>query len=77
MAEEEGIGRYKDKEYTTNDFMIKDNSKKNINMATVMKQCNCESKFQDELYGKGVRVYNLREGKANGKATCTVCGREQ
>lgn len=46
-------------------------------MATVMKQCNCESKFQDELYGKGMRVYNLREGKANGKATCTVCGREQ
>lgn len=46
-------------------------------MATVMKQCNCESKFQDELYGKGMRVYNIREGKGNGKARCTVCGREQ
>lgn len=52
-------------------FKIKDN------MATVMKQCNCESKFQDELYGKGMRVYNVREGKGNGKARCTVCGREQ
>ena len=45
-------------------------------MATVMKQCTCKSEFQDKMYGKGNRVCNVKEGKANGKAVCTVCGRE-
>ena len=40
-----------------------------------IKKCTCESKFQDAMYGKGNRVYNLREGSTKG--SCTVCGREQ
>lgn len=42
-------------------------------MATVIKRCEsqkCESLYQDQKYGKGVRVQN--QGP---KATkCTVCG---
>ena len=37
--------------------------------------CTCESKFQDEAYGKGKRLFNLRDDKKHaGEATCTVCG---
>lgn len=43
-------------------------------MATEIKKCTCESKFQDEMYGKGNRVVNLREGSTKGR--CTVCGKE-
>jgi hypothetical protein len=34
--------------------------------------CNCQHKFQDETYGKGMRLHNLGEDKK--KAKCTVCG---
>lgn len=40
---------------------------------TDIKKCNCESSFQDTLYGKGMRLHNVSEF---GKARCTVCGRE-
>lgn len=41
-------------------------------------KCNCHSPYQDERYGKGMRVFNRlgrgREGKAKGVGRCTVCG---
>lgn len=39
--------------------------------------CNCESKFQDELYGKGKRLYNVSQGKKKNEAKCTVCGNKK
>lgn len=37
--------------------------------------CTCESEFQDKIYGKGKRLFNLRDNnKHAGEATCTVCG---
>lgn len=42
--------------------------------ATIIKQCVCKSDFQDQRYGKGKRVFNVRpEGRP---PRCTVCGRE-
>lgn len=39
---------------------------------TITKQCKCDHKDQDEIYGKSNRLHNLSEdGK---KAKCTVCG---
>jgi hypothetical protein len=37
----------------------------------------CHHEYQDELYGKGMRVFNAKvaEGKVKGWR-CTVCGRE-
>lgn len=40
---------------------------------TKMIKCNCENKFQDEKYGKQIRVANETE---KGSAKCTVCGKE-
>ena len=44
-------------------------------MAAVIKNCTCECKFQDEMYGKGNRVYNLLGETTKGR--CTICGKEQ
>ena len=41
-------------------------------------RCSCVSEFQDELYGKGIRLFN-EMGSNKGKVTgyrCTVCGKE-
>lgn len=35
-----------------------------------IKPCTCKHKFQDDRYGKGMRVFN----KAQGGYRCTVCG---
>ena len=48
---------------------------------TKIKQCNCDHEFQDELYGKKMRVhtYGERSDKRSGSSmpglTCTVCGK--
>ena len=45
---------------------------------TVEKRCNCKSEFQDEFYGKGIRLFNTC-GDNKGKVIayrCTVCGKE-
>lgn len=39
-------------------------------MPTQIKECKCESTFQDETYGKNKRLYT--EGEKDLK--CTVCG---
>lgn len=37
--------------------------------------CNCKSEFQDKLYGKGLRLFNMRDPKKHkGEGTCTICG---
>lgn len=37
-------------------------------------KCSCEHKYQDERYGKGKRLHNM---KSNGNWTCTVCRSER
>ncbi len=39
---------------------------------TTIKQCSCVSDFQDKIYGKRMRLHNLKEDGKNGK--CTICG---
>ena len=39
-------------------------------MATVVKQCSCKSEFQDNLYGKNMRLKN----QATKGENCTICG---
>jgi len=42
---------------------------------TTVKTCNCTgpaAEFQDKLYGKNMRLVNLKEDGKGGK--CTVCG---
>ena len=37
--------------------------------------CSCQSEFQDKTYGKGMRLFNLRDDKKHpGEAFYTVCG---
>lgn len=41
---------------------------------TIVAPCTCESKFQDAEYGKGKRLFNLKQ--AGERATCTICSKE-
>jgi hypothetical protein len=36
----------------------------------------CNSEYQDQLYGKGMRVMNKRGKNKVGTVVCTVCGQE-
>jgi hypothetical protein len=38
----------------------------------MIQKCGCKYKFQDELYGEGMRVHT--EAPKAGKYSCTVCG---
>jgi hypothetical protein len=38
---------------------------------TKVLRCSCQHDYQDETYGVGLRVHNL---KMNGQYACTVCG---
>jgi len=42
----------------------------------VVQYCSCDNDFQDERYGKGMRVMNLMQGKKDDKVRCTICVRE-
>lgn len=42
---------------------------------TTVQPCKCEHQFQDERYGKGMRLHNI--SKDGEKATCTVCGEKK
>lgn len=45
---------------------------------TIVNHCTCKSEFQDNMYGKGMRLFNTC-GDNKGKVTgyrCTVCGKE-
>lgn len=37
---------------------------------TRIMRCTCQHEFQDETYGKGMRVHNVSK---SGRAVCTVC----
>jgi len=39
---------------------------------TTLRQCSCKSEYQDEVYGKGIRLYTIGVNKS----TCTVCAKE-
>lgn len=39
-------------------------------------KCVCENKYQDELYGKGKRVFNPMGLKGKNGGRCTSCKRE-
>lgn len=40
----------------------------------MIKPCNCQHSWQDEKYGNGNRVHNLRQGKTDKREVrCTVC----
>jgi len=46
---------------------------------TVVLQCTCKHDFQDQIYGKGMRLHNVSQG-GTGKdkvAYCTVCSPKQ
>lgn len=37
--------------------------------------CTCEHDFQDQVYGKQMRLHNVsQKGKNKGLALCSVCG---
>lgn len=40
-------------------------------MATIVLKCTCKHDFQDQEYGKGMRLHNISEVKK--EAYCTVC----
>jgi len=40
-------------------------------MPTVIRKCDCISKYQDEVYGKGNRLHNVGDCKV----WCTVCNK--
>ena len=46
---------------------------------TEVRQCKskCKSEFQDQKYGKGIRVMNSTRNKTVGGFKCTVCGTVQ
>jgi hypothetical protein len=39
----------------------------------ILKLCSCVSKYQDEKYGAGIRVFNKSQDGA--KLSCSVCGK--
>lgn len=43
-------------------------------MSTIVTKCSCKHDFQDENYGKQMRLYNLMGDKKDDHGKCTVCG---
>ena len=48
----------------------KEEQKTGVRGRTVIRNCNCESDYQDKKYGKGKRVCN----QGAKETRCTVCG---
>ena len=45
----------------------------------MIKLCTCEHEYQDEKYGKGMRVHTPAKNKSDKgriEPRCTVCGRQ-
>lgn len=45
-------------------------------MPTKISNCSCAHEFQDQKYGKGMRVFNALISKP-GQVRCTVCGSQK
>ena len=43
---------------------------------TAIKRCTCYNLFQDERYGRGLRLHN-RKAKSTTSWRCTVCGKSK
>lgn len=45
-------------------------------MKSEVKKCTCQNEYQDNKYGKGMRVHNPVKQKTSGpkQYRCTVCG---
>jgi hypothetical protein len=43
---------------------------------TKVMSCNCKHEFQDNQYGKNMRVFNPIGKTQNDGYRCTICGRE-
>jgi hypothetical protein len=43
---------------------------------SIVKKCACNNVYQDNVYGKTMRVFNFLASSSKGdrKARCTVCG---
>lgn len=53
------------------------NKTEGVKQNTKIIECVCKSTFQDERYGKNMRVCNPTTSKEAGKQyRCTVCGRD-
>jgi hypothetical protein len=50
--------------------------KEKAKSGTVKAPCSCVSPYQDKLYGKGIRLFNVCQKKDSTLKTCTVCGRK-
>lgn len=44
-------------------------------MDTIILKCDCKSAYQDEKYGLGKRLHNIRKGDRT--CRCTVCKKEK
>lgn len=44
-----------------------------MSVATI-RPCRCQHDWQDQHYGRGMRVHNVKENKQTGDVRCTVCG---
>jgi len=44
-------------------------------MDTIILKCDCKSPYQDEKYGSGNRVHNIRKDVRT--CRCTVCKKEK
>lgn len=47
-------------------------------MAATVRPCSCQHEYQDQKYGKGLRVKNTTEKKSGERfvTRCTVCKKE-
>lgn len=43
-------------------------------MEAIIRKCTCNHEFQDNEYGKGMRLFTV--GDKSGEAKCTVCGKK-
>lgn len=41
--------------------------------STIIQPCSCAHEFQDKVYGKGKRVFNVMQKTKEKKCRCTVC----
>ena len=50
-------------------------AEKTEEIMAIVKQCkgNCEDKYQDEKYGKGLRVMNELKPRTGAGYRCTIC----